>query len=127
MSTRPARPLRVLVVDDNVDSADTLGTLVTIWGHEVRLAHDGPSTLVMARSFQPEVILLDIGLPGMSGYDVARALREQGLGGRRLVALTGWSQDEDRERAREAGFDEHLAKPVNADRLRKVLEGVGGS
>ncbi len=116
-----ARALRVLVVDDNEDSADTLGTLVSIWGHEVRQANDGPSALEVAREFRPEVILLDIGLPGMGGYDVARALRAEGLGGRRLVALTGWSQDEDRQRAQEAGFDEHLTKPVDADRLQALL------
>jgi CheY-like chemotaxis protein len=93
----------------------------------VRLAHDGPSTLVAARDFLPEVILLDIGLPGMGGYDVARALREEGLGGRRLVALTGWSQDEDKQKAKQAGFDDHLVKPVDADRLQKVLEAVASS
>src|SRR5262249_4803970 len=106
-------PRRVLVVDDNVDAADSLGLLLKLAGHLVRVAHDGPTALVVAQAFHPQVVLLDIGMPDMDGYEVARQLRKQPeLQPALLVALTGWGQDTDRRRSIEAGFDIHLVKPV---------------
>jgi signal transduction histidine kinase len=113
---------RILVVDDSRDAAESLAILLRLTGHDVRTAHDGPEALEAARSFEPEVVLLDIGLPGMSGYEVARRLREQaGTDPPHLVALTGYSQEEDRQRSREAGFDLHLVKPVDPSALRDLL------
>lgn len=113
---------RILVVDDNRDSAESLGMLLEMLGHEVRVVHDGPSVLQAALTFRPDVVLLDIGLPGMSGYEVARHLRKEGqLGATVLVAVTGWGQDSDRRRSKDAGFDHHLVKPVDLEILKKVL------
>ncbi|MDC3961038.1 PAS domain S-box protein [Polyangium jinanense] len=116
-------PRRILVVDDNVDAAESLALMLGYLGHETRVAHDGPSTLQIATSFQPELVLLDIGLPGFDGYEVARRLRAQ----REtrvaiLVAITGYGQEEDRKRARKAGFDHHLTKPVDHDRLISLID-----
>ncbi len=119
----PPASFRVLVVDDSVDSADTIAELLRIWGHVVRTANDGPQALAAAREDKPEVVLLDIGLPGMDGYAVAVQLRAEGLGGKLLVALTGFSEDRDRDRARQAGFDRHLVKPVDPTALQKLLGG----
>jgi two-component system, sensor histidine kinase len=123
MCGSPARPpgSRILVVDDSVDSAETLGELLRIWGHEVRLAHDGPTAVTAAREYRPEVVLLDIGLPGMDGFAVATALRKEGTAGRMLVALTGYGEQQDRDRAQKAGFDHHLVKPIDPDTLQKLL------
>jgi len=111
---------RALVVDDNVDAATTLSEVVALEGHEVKVAHDGPSALEAAREFSPEVILLDIGLPGMDGYEVVRRLRElPEAQDAFIVALTGFGQQKDRARALSAGFDEHLVKPVD---LATVIE-----
>ena len=97
-----------------------------IGGHEVRLAHDGPEALVEAAAFDPEVVLLDIGLPTMDGYEVARRLRaDPATAGAALIALTGWGQQDDRRRSREAGFDHHLVKPVDHDVLEQLLAGLG--
>jgi two-component system CheB/CheR fusion protein len=115
---RPAR--RILVVDDNQDSAEGLAMLLEIYGHEVRIAFSGPEALDAARTFLPDVVLLDIGLPGMDGYEVARQIRA-GRKDCRLVALTGYGQEEDRQRSRDAGFDHHLVKPVDLEELRRVL------
>jgi PAS domain S-box-containing protein len=105
---------RILVVDDIEDSAQSLAKLLQMTGHEVRTAHDGPSALEAAMSFVPEVVLLDIGLPGMSGYEVARRLRAlPGLQDVVLVAQTGWGQEVDRHHSREAGFNHHLTKPID--------------
>jgi len=113
---------RVLVVDDNVDAAVTLAEGVALDGHEVRIAHDGPSALEQARAFSPEVVLLDIGLPAMDGYEVVRRLRELPQArGALIVALTGFGQQSDRQRALAAGFDEHLVKPVELDTVTAVL------
>jgi two-component system, chemotaxis family, CheB/CheR fusion protein len=113
---------RVLVVDDSVDGAETLARLLRLDGHNVRTAADGPSALATVEAFQPDVVLLDIGLPGMSGYEVATQLRQlPGMRSAVLVALTGYGQDRDRERARQAGFDEHLTKPLDHPTLRRVL------
>jgi signal transduction histidine kinase/CheY-like chemotaxis protein len=116
-------PLRVLVVDDNADAAHALALLLRMQGHEVRVTYDGPSTLAVAPEQRPDVIFLDIGLPGgLDGYEVARRLRaEPGFAGLRLVALTGYGQDQDRQRSAEAGFDAHLVKPVGVEELREVL------
>ena len=114
---------RVLVVDDNLDSADTMAELVRIWGFDVRTAHDGPAALECARSFRPHVILLDVGLPGMDGYELARRLRAEGLAGDLLVSVTGYGQEEDRRKAEQAGFHHHLTKPVNPDTLLRLVGG----
>jgi signal transduction histidine kinase/CheY-like chemotaxis protein len=116
------RPRRVLLVEDNLDAAQTLAELLESWGHEVRVALDGAAALEAARDASPEVVLLDIGLPGMDGYEVARRLREQaGRAGLLLVAVTGYGQAEDRRCAREAGFDQHLTKPVDLAELEQLL------
>jgi PAS domain S-box-containing protein len=106
-------PRRVLVVDDNQDAADSLAVLLRLAGQDVQVAYDGAAALSLARSFRPEVVFLDIGLPGMDGYEVARRLREH-LDGQKtvLVAVTGYGQDEDRRRSRDAGFDFHMVKPA---------------
>lgn len=113
---------RVLVVDDNVDNADSLAALLEIMGSEVRTAYDGEQALRMAESFKPTVMLLDIGMPRMNGYQVCRRLRELPWGRAIwLIAMTGWGQAEDRRRSREAGFDHHLVKPVDNNALVKLL------
>ena len=113
---------RVLVVDDNEDAAESLAMLLRLMGLQCRTAHDGPSGLELARAEQPDVVLLDIGLPGLNGYDVARAIRAEGWSAHtRLIALTGWGQDDDRRRSRAAGFDAHLVKPVSMEQLVEVL------
>jgi two-component system, sensor histidine kinase len=117
---------RVLVVDDNQDSAETIAMLIELWGHEAKAVHDGAAALAAAAELRPEVILLDIGLPGIDGYEVARRLRADGLGGKLLVAMTGYGRDEDRRLAREAGFDEHLVKPVDPNVLRELLARLPG-
>lgn len=117
----PSAGSRILVVDDSLDSAETLGELLKIWGHDVRLAHDGPGAVEAAREYRPDVILLDIGLPGMDGFAVAAELRKEKLGGRLLVALTGYGEQQDRDRTLKAGFDHHLVKPIDPDTLQKLL------
>ncbi len=109
---------RVLVVEDNQDAADSLADLLRIFGYEVRVAYSGPAGLEAAQLFHPEIVLCDIGLPGLDGYEVARRLRsDAGTTAVRLIAVTGYGDENDRERARQAGFDEHLVKPVDPDRL----------
>jgi len=110
------------VVDDVADSVESLAEMLGLWGHEVRKAFNGPEALAEARSFRPELVLLDIGMPGMDGYEVARRLRRI-EGGEKviLVALTGYAQDHDRGKSREAGFNHHLAKPVDMDALQNLL------
>ena len=113
---------RILVVDDNRDAAETLAELLELAGHDLRTAHDGLEAVEMAAEFRPDLVLLDIGLPRRNGYEVARKIREQSWGqGMVLVALTGWGQEEDRRRSREAGFDHHMIKPVGPDALMKLL------
>ena len=119
--------VRVLVVEDSVDSAETLALLLGRWGYDVRMAHDGASALKAARQFHPQIILLDIGLPDMDGYAVADRLRGEDLAGEMLVALTGYGEAQDRARARQAGFDRHLTKPVDPDALQKLLGGAESS
>ena len=116
--------VRVLVVDDNVDAAVMLHELLAGMGHELAVAHDGLAALELATSFRPDVAVLDIGLPVMDGYELARKLREQlGPEKLRLIAVTGYGQDSDRARAREAGFDHHLIKPVALDALVPLIDG----
>jgi signal transduction histidine kinase/DNA-binding response OmpR family regulator len=116
------RSLHVLVVDDNMDSADSLGQLLRLSGYEVRLAHDGVGALEAVNAVRPDVVLLDIGLPGIDGYEVARRLRAQPENGDMLlVAVSGYGQEEDRNRSRQAGFDHHLIKPVDFTALEKVM------
>lgn len=116
-------PTRILIVDDNVDGARMMARLLKAKGSEVRVASDGPSALEAVRSYTPDLLLLDIGLPGMDGYEVARRLRQiPGLDRTLLVALTGYGQADDRRRALEVGFDDHLVKPVGADDLLPLLE-----
>jgi PAS domain S-box-containing protein len=113
---------RVLIVDDNADAAHSLALLLRVWGNDVSVAHDGPEALESVKSQKPEVIFLDIGLPGMDGYQVARRLRElEDINISLLVAMTGYGQDEDRCRSREAGFDSHLVKPVEPETIRDLL------
>src|SRR5581483_5248216 len=120
-----AAPLcrRILIADDNEDFAELTGRLLERkGGHRVKVVYDGPAALAAARAFRPEVAFLDIGLPGINGYDLARQLREEpGLEEVLLVALTGYGQEGDRRRALEAGFDEHLTKPTRFDTLQRVL------
>ncbi len=118
----PVLPRSVLVVDDNVDSAESLAMLLRLEGHEVQTAYDGPTALATAYAFQPEVAFVDIGLPGMDGFELARRLREQvGLKDALLAALTGYGQQEDRRKSLEAGFDAHLVKPVDLTAVSKLL------
>jgi len=115
-------PRRILVVDDSRDSAQSLGYLLEHSGHVVRLAHDGEEALRAARDFQPDIAFLDIGLPKLDGYELARAIRGE-CWGKRIVlfALTGWGQEDDRQRARAAGFNGHLTKPIDPDRIDMLV------
>jgi CheY-like chemotaxis protein len=128
-SSRPARDvgraLRVLVVDDNRDAAQALATLLELMRHDVRVANDGAEALRMAELHRPELVLLDIGMPGMDGYEVARRLR--GLpctATARIVALSGYGQASDKMRSAQAGFDDHLVKPVEPDKLEEMVEAL---
>ena len=112
---------RVLVVDDNRDAADSLAEIVELLGHRAQVAYDGPSAVEIARATSPDVVLCDIGLPGMSGYEVARALRAVARRGMLLVAVTGYTQPEDMRKAVESGFDRHLAKPASAEDIERLL------
>jgi CheY-like chemotaxis protein len=116
---------RVLIVDDNRDSANTLGALLKAIGADVRVAYDGPEALEAFGSFQPSVVLLDLGMPGMDGYEVARRIRAQPEAqATALIALTGWGAPGDRERTQLAGFQDHLVKPVDPRTMQQVLDRV---
>jgi PAS domain S-box-containing protein len=117
-------PMRVLVADDNRDAADSMQRVLALFGHEVRVAYDGSSALRLGEQFRPRVALLDIGMPGTNGYDVARALRRSQGPRVVLVAVTGWGQEADRRRSSEAGFDHHLTKPVDPNALSHLLAEV---
>jgi PAS domain S-box-containing protein len=122
---RAAVTHRILVVDDNRDSADSLAMLLRLVGHDVRTAHDGRQALIVAATYRPDLVLLDIGLPGMVGFTVARQLRSQPeLAEVVLVALTGYGSDEDRRQTQEAGFNHHMVKPVNFDALQELLSAL---
>jgi two-component system CheB/CheR fusion protein len=124
---RTAEPIRgaarrVLVVDDNVDAVDSISKLLGLFGHDVQSANDGPTALSLLSRFKPEVFVLDIGLPGMDGYELARRLRGMAPFHRAtLIAVTGYGQEDDRRRAREAGFDHHLTKPVDPEQLQRLI------
>jgi PAS domain S-box-containing protein len=117
----PGVPLRILVADDNRDTADSLQRVLALHGHEVRVAYDGAAALSVGEQFRPRVAILDIAMPGTNGYEVARALRSRHGAEVTLVALTGWGQDADRRRALEAGFDYHLIKPIDPNELNTLL------
>ena len=124
----PGAPRRVLVIEDNVDAGFTLAEVLSLEGHEVRVARDGASGITLARALEPDVVLCDIGLPDVDGYEVARTLRrDDGLRSTRLVALTGYAQPEDQRRARDAGFDAHLGKPPDLPTLFAVVGGPAAS
>jgi CheY-like chemotaxis protein len=116
-------PLCVLIVEDNRDAADSLRMFLELSGHKAEIAYTGPQAIEMAKRVHPTVVLCDLGLPGgMNGYDVARALRQdREMANARLIAISGYGQPEDRERARDAGFDLHLTKPVTPDDLQRIL------
>lgn len=119
-------PYRILVVDDNDASAKTLGWTLELIGHEVALAHDAQSAMETAQSFQPNVILLDIGLPDMNGYDTCRLMRQTpDTKNSVIIAQTGWGQEEHRRRSKEAGFDHHLVKPIQIQMLKELLASLG--
>jgi CheY-like chemotaxis protein len=121
-SGRRFEKLRVLIVDDNEDAATTLGRLLTLLGREVRVVHDGPRAIAEVVRFEPQVILMDLGMPGMDGLETSRHIRARPAGRDIvLVALTGWGQDQDRQRTEDAGFSAHLVKPVNIDQLEALL------
>ena len=119
---------RVLIADDNEDAGRSLALLLEIMGHEVRQVPDGLQAVAMATSFQPHLILLDIGMPGIDGYEVCRRIRQLPCGERvRVVAMTGWGQDEDLRRSRDAGFDRHLVKPVDPAEIERLLDSIDGT
>jgi PAS domain S-box-containing protein len=125
MQKAPLESLRVLVVDDNRAAAEMLGTLFRLKGNPVQLAHDGEEAVTAAEKFVPDVVLLDLGMPKLNGYDACRRIRGQPWGKKMIIiALTGWGRDEDRERTREAGFDYHLVKPVRPMNLLEVIAEV---
>ena len=121
----PKAPLRVLIVDDNQDAAVTLEMLIETLGHEVRLARDGPEALELGTCWRPDIVFLDLGLPGMDGYRVAQALREADPDDAPvLVAVTGYGGERDRDRTQVAGFSDHLVKPACFESIQRSLEGA---
>lgn len=118
---------RILVVDDNEDSALSLAMMLSIMGHDTRTAHDGESAVATAESFLPEIVLLDIGLPKLNGYEVAERIRKQPWGASMfLIAVTGWGQDEDRQRSSEVGLNVHMVKPVEPAALERLFADLHG-
>ena len=117
-------PARILVVDDSRDGADSLRAVMELLGAEAHVAYDGPSALERVHALRPTIVLLDIAMPGMDGHEVARRIRaDPRLTGTRLIALTGWETDDELERARASGFNDHWTKPVPAERLRSLVQG----
>jgi CheY-like chemotaxis protein len=114
-------PKDILIVDDNRDAAESLGALLRLHGHTVRVVHDGAQGIQQSRVDPPGIVFLDIGLPGMDGYEVCRQLRAEGSDALRIFAITGYGQERDRERARDAGFDAHFVKPVDLSRILQVV------
>jgi CheY-like chemotaxis protein len=122
MTQLTASPRRVLIVDDNEDAANSLALVLKLGGHETASVYSAAEALAQVTEFKPDIVLLDIGLPGMNGYEVAQKMRElPGLRNVRLVAVTGYGRADDRLRAREAGFDDHLTKPVEMAVLERTL------
>jgi len=121
-AARAAPALKILVADDNCDAADTLALLLGLDGHDVRTANDGINALSVALDFRPDIALLDIGMPGLNGFEVATSIRRESWGRHaRLIAITGWGKYQDKQRSKEAGFDEHLTKPVDPDALKSLI------
>jgi signal transduction histidine kinase len=121
-SRPPTHPRKILVVDDNRDAARSLARLLTLDGHDAQLAHDGIEGIAKAADYQPDIMLLDIGMPLMDGYDACRKIRQTPWGGHiKIIALTGWGQQEDRRKTKDAGFDEHLVKPIDLQTLRTLI------
>jgi CheY-like chemotaxis protein len=124
----PAAPVhrtRVLVVDDNRDAADTLSALLELLGHDAQVANDGPAALAAMQDFRPQLVFLDLGMPGMNGCQVAEAIRlDRRFDQPVLVALTGWGSEDDRERTSAAGFDLHLTKPISLEAIERMLGAV---
>ena len=117
-----AANLRIEVVDDNQDSANSLGMMLRIMGNDIQIASDGEQAVSLAEDFQPDVVLLDIGLPKLNGYEAAKQIRQQPWGKKiALIALTGWGQEEDKRQAYASGFDMHLVKPVDPNSLMGIL------
>lgn len=117
--------MRILIVDDSVDNAESLSMLLGLKGHETQLAFDGESALRKAEAFSPDMMLLDIGLPILSGIEVCRRIRGRPWGrDMRIVAVTGWGQDEDRRKCADAGFDHHLVKPIEYEQLEHILKSM---
>jgi signal transduction histidine kinase/ActR/RegA family two-component response regulator len=128
MNAAEVPALRLLIVDDNVDSAEGLARILSREGHDIRLAHDGPQALALVTAHSPQAIVMDIGLPGMDGYEVARRLRKSAHGAHvLLIAVTGYGQDEDRQQAFSAGFDHHLIKPVDLAEVKRLLSEVSAA
>jgi len=122
-SHRASQRRRILVVDDNIDAAESLGLLLRQMGHDVQIAHDGHAALEAARNNRPQLVLLDVSMPGVDGYSVVERLRkDERLDKVRFIAVTGTSGDEARRRSHEAGFEEHLVKPVDIETLRRLVE-----
>ena len=122
MSNADTAGRKILVADDDQDSAESLAMLFQMMGHEVRSALNGVEAIALAADFQPDLIVLDIGMPGLDGYEVCRRIRQQpGAHTIVIAALTGWTRDEDRDRSQEAGFDYHLVKPVEPDVLVQLV------
>jgi len=126
-SAPPVRPvltadrLKILVVDDNRDAAETLSMLLELKGHEVRRAYDGDNAMQLAEDFRPQMVLLDLGMPKMNGYEACRRIRGHAWGAQMtLIAVTGWGQEEDRRKSTAAGFDGHLVKPVDPETLEDL-------
>jgi DNA-binding response OmpR family regulator len=112
--------VNVLIVDDNVDAADSLALALRAMGHEVDVAHDGRSGVEMSRRTRPDIVLLDLVMPQMSGYDAAREIRRFLGAGVRIIAVTGYGRDEDRRRSLESNFDQHIVKPLDPDLLKRL-------
>ena len=124
----PSAGLRILVADDNRDAAETLGVLLEIMGHEVRRVHDGQAAVDEAAVFDPQLVLLDIGMPKLNGYETCRLIRDQAGGaGRTLVAITGWGQPQDVQKATDAGFDRHMVKPMEVNALLQLIAAASGT
>ncbi len=125
---KPTRRLKVLIVDDMMEVAQTIGWVIEEMGHTYRLVHDGRQVLEAARDFRPDAILLDIGLPGMDGYAVCRLLRQDPeLKGTTIIAQSGWGQDKHKASAVEAGFDHHVVKPIDFCALERIIAGVSSA
>jgi DNA-binding response OmpR family regulator len=116
---------RILIADDNQDAAETLSMLLQMDGHDVQVVHDGRAAVSAFAAFKPEIALVDIGMPELNGYEVARLVREDAHGQAvTLIAVTGWGQERDKQRALEAGFDHHFTKPVEPHRIDKILRSL---